>query len=209
MLRPPPQVHRPRVASRSPRHGFSLIELMITITLAALLLSLAAPSFVTWVRNSQVRTVADSLQNGLRIAQTEAVRRQRQVVFFLTDNAACNTTNTATANGRFWIVRTAPLLDGETAEVVQCGVLADVAAGTTIAGPTVLCFSSTGRQVPNSAPDVGGATCTLDASGLSRYDVARAGSNRTLRVLVALGGQTRLCDPARTLSDTQPDGCPA
>jgi type IV fimbrial biogenesis protein FimT len=28
-------------------------------------------------------------------------------------------------------------------------------------------------------------------------------------VLVSLGGQVRLCDPARTLSASAPDGCPA
>lgn len=187
------------------RRGFSLVEFMVTVTLAALLLSLAVPSFVTWIRNAQVRAVADSLQNGLRLAQTEAVRRQRQVVFFLTASAACDTANTATANGRFWLIRTVPLLDGETAQVVQCGVLADVAAGATISGPTAICFSSSGRLVANLAPG-GGAACT--ASALNRYDVARAGSDRSLQVTVSLGGQTRLCDPARTLSDTQPDGCP-
>lgn len=193
-------------SGRAPR-GFSLIEFMVTVTLAALLLGLAAPSFVAWIRNAQVRTVTDGLQNGLRLAQTEAVRRQRQVVFFLTTSAACDLANTAATNGRFWVIRTVPLLDGEAAQVVQCGVLADVAAGTTITGPTALCFSSSGRLVANAAPG-GGAACTLDASGMSRFDVARAGADRALRVTVTLGGQTRLCDPARTLSDTQPDGCP-
>jgi type IV fimbrial biogenesis protein FimT len=196
-----------RQLRRGARRGFSVIELMITVVLAALLLALAAPSLSTWVRNSQVRTVADSLQNGLRLAQTEAVRRQRQVVFFLSDSAACTTANTASANGRFWVVRTVPLLDGEAAEVVQCGTLADVAAGTTITGPTALCFNSTGRVVANASPG-GGAACVPDASGLHSYDVARSGADRSLRVTVALGGQTRLCDPARPLSDANPDGCP-
>lgn len=188
--------------------GFSLIEFMVTIALAALLLGLASPSFVTWTRNSQVRTVTDSLQNGLRLAQTEAVRRQRQVVFFLTNNATCDTANTASANGRFWVIRTVPLLDGETAQVVQCGVLSDVASGAAISGPTALCFSSAGRLVTNGTPG-GGAACTIDASGTNTYDVTRTGADRSLRVLVSVGGQTRLCDPARTLSDSQPDGCPA
>jgi type IV fimbrial biogenesis protein FimT len=90
---------------------------------------------------------------------------------------------------------------------VQCGVLADVAAGTTIGGPTALCFGSSGRLVANAAPG-GGAACALPAGGPNRYNVSRAGADRTLQITVSLGGQTRLCDPARTLSDSQPDGCP-
>ncbi|MBL8340364.1 MAG: GspH/FimT family pseudopilin [Rubrivivax sp.] len=188
--------------------GFSLIEFMVTVTLAALLLGLATPSFLTWTRNAQVRTVTDSLQNGLRMAQAEAVRRQRQVVFFLTENAACDLANTASANGRFWVIRTVPLLDGEGAQVVQCGALADVAAGTTITGPTALCFGSAGRLVANATPGAGAGVQCLPGN-LNRYDVTRIGADRALRVTVSLGGQTRLCDPARTLTDAQPDGCPA
>lgn len=194
-------------AGRRAARGFSLIEFMITVALAALLLGLAAPSMLTWVRNSQIRTVTDSLQNGLRLAQNEALRRQRQVVFFLSQNAACDAANTATANGRFWVIRTVPLLDGEAAEIVQCGVLAEASAGTTVAGPTALCFGSAGRLVANATPG-GGAACGTPAN-LNSYDVNRPESGyRRLRVTVSLGGQTRLCDPARTLSDTNPDGCP-
>ncbi len=196
-----------RQPGRELRRGFTMIELMITVVLAALLLALAAPSMRLWVRNSQVRTVADSLQNGLRMAQTEASRRQRQVVFHLTNTAACTVANTAAANGRFWLIRTVPLLDGEASEVVQCGTLAEANAGVTITGPTATCFNATGRVVANATPG-GGSACTPDASGLNRYDVAASGADRVLRVTVSLGGQTRMCDPARTLSDAQPDGCP-
>jgi type IV fimbrial biogenesis protein FimT len=39
--------------------------------------------------------------------------------------------------------------------------------------------------------------------------VELAGADRPLQVQIKLGGQVRMCDPARTLSATQPDGCPA
>jgi type IV fimbrial biogenesis protein FimT len=156
-----------------------------------------------------VRTVTDALQSGTRLAQAEAVRRNRQVVFFLTNDAACNADTEPADNGAFWAIRTVPLVMGEASETVQCGQLADVAAGVAIEGPTAICFNSAGRQVANASPGIGGATCTLDASGTSSYDVAATGANRPLRVLVSLGGQVRLCDPGRTLSASAPDGCPA
>lgn len=199
--------HPPSPTRGHAGRGLSVIELMITIALAALLLGLAVPSLSTWIRNAQIRTVTDSLQNGLRLAQAEAVRRQRQVVFFLSANPTCDTTNTATANGRFWVVRTVSFV-GDAAEVVQCGVLAEADTGTTITGPTALCFSSAGRLVAIPDPGVGGSACVV--AGLSRYAVSRSSGTdlRPLQVTVSMGGQTRLCDPARTLSDTQPDGCP-
>lgn len=186
--------------------GFTLVELMVTITLLAILLAMAAPSFTTWVRNAQVRTVSDALQTGLRLAQAEAVRRHRQVVFFRTDQTACDNSIAADSSGAFWAVRTLPLVAGDAVETVQCGVISDVAAGVTIAGPAAVCFNSGGRQVANATPGVGEA-CTLDASGTSTFDLSSTNADRPLRVLVALGGSVRMCDPAKALSSA-PDGCP-
>jgi type IV fimbrial biogenesis protein FimT len=190
-------------------HGITLVELMITIALMAMLLKLAAPPFANWVANARVRTVSDTLQNGIRMAQAEAVRRNRQVVFFLTNVSSCATTDASASNGRRWQIRTVPLFVGETVVAVQCGNLRDVAFNVTITGPRAICFNSAGRQVANATPGPTGAVCTLDAGGAaSRYDIAASNADRPQRVLVALGGQTRMCDPARVLGAGAPDGCP-
>lgn len=181
---------------------------MVTIALLGVLLGLAAPSFSLWTRNAQVRTVSDGLQNGSRLAQTEAVRRNRQVVFFLSNDAGCSASTAPATNGAFWAIRTVPLTAGDPVETVQCGNLADSAGGVTVTGPTAICFNSMGRQAANASPGAGTATCTLAAGGVSSYDITALGSDRPLRVLVTLGGQVRQCDPARTLSATAPDGCP-
>ncbi len=201
-------LNRGSPSSRRAR-GFTLIELMVTISLLGVLLGLAAPSFSLWTRNAKVRTVSDALQNGTRLAQTEAVRRNRQVVFFLSNDAACSATTAPAANGSNWAIRTVPLTAGDAVETVQCGNLADLAGGVAITGPTAICFNSMGRQAANASPGAGSATCSLAASGVSSYDIASLGSDRPLRVIVTLGGQVRQCDPARTLSATAPDGCPA
>lgn len=188
--------------------GFTIVELMVTIALLALLLGLAMPSFTTWVRNAQVRTVSDAMQNGLRLAQAEAIRRHRQVVFYRTNASTCTAATVAEDGGAFWVVRTVPLFVGDPVEAVQCGQLADVASGVAIGGATALCFNSGGRQVLNANPDIGGAACALDASGTSSFDITNSQADRPLRVLVTLGGSVRLCDPAKTLSSSTPDGCP-
>jgi len=191
------------------QRGVTLVELMVTLVLMSLLLGLAAPNFRVWVRNAQVRTVSDALQNGMRLAQNEALRRSRQVVFFLTNDAACTNGIAANANGVNWSIRTVPMTAGESSVVVQCGVLSDVAAGVAINGPTAVCFNSMGRQAENASTGVNNGNCTLAVSGVSSYNVSATGADRALRVLLTLGGQARLCDPARTLSNSAPDGCPA
>jgi type IV fimbrial biogenesis protein FimT len=187
--------------------GFTLIELMVTITLLSILISLAVPSFSLWIKNAKVRTVADTLQTGVRLAQSEAVRLNRQVVFFLTNAKGCDTTISANANGAYWAIRTVPMLAGELSAAVQCGQTAELTDGVTITGPTGLCFNSMGRQTDNATPGVTGASCTLVAGATSNYRVRTSGAHRELNVQVTLGGQTRMCDPARTLSATEPDGC--
>jgi type IV fimbrial biogenesis protein FimT len=184
--------------------GFTLIELAITIALLAVLVMLATPSFAAWIRNSQVRAVSEVLQNGLRTAQTEALRRNRQVVFSLTNDVPGDA-STAVTNGAHWAIHAVPLLGGETHEFIEGGHLAEVASGVKIAGQAALCLNSAGRLVANGDPGVPGATCTLTTT--TRYHVSRTGSDRPLEVHVSLGGHVRMCDPSRSLA-TSPDGCP-
>jgi len=199
------------------RHGFTLVELMITIALLAILMTLAAPSFGAWIRNTQVRTMSETMANGLRLAQSEAVRRNRQVVFFLTNDQP-GLAATAADDGVNWVIRWIPL-PGDTVTAsapdnepfVQGGALSDVASGVGVTGPAAVCFNAQGRRVAASAAATGvaGAVCTVDASEpLAAYTLVRSGASRALRVTVALGGQVRMCDPARTLSSDAPDGCP-
>lgn len=191
---------RPRCGLR----GFTIIELMVTITLLAILLGLAVPSFALWINNSRVRTTAQVLQDGLRLAQAEAVRRNRTVSFFLTTAANPDADSTANANGGNWGVRVLPLT-GTTREFVRGGALAGVNNGVTItSASTLVCFNAAGQQVAN-----GTEGCAIDAGNPNAiYDVAHAGSDRPLRVIASLGGRVRMCDPAKTLSAANPDGCP-
>ena len=191
-------------------HGFSLIELMVTVTLLGVLVLLAMPSMAAWVRNNKVRTVADALENGLRVAQVEATRRSRQVVFVLTNSPTPATSLTAVANGGYWATKTIRLTTGssDTADFIESGTLSGTAANVQITGPAALCFSALGRVVVNTNTGVTGASCNVTASA-AQYDIQLDGPDaRPLRVLVSLGGRVRMCDPAKTLSSTHPDGCP-
>lgn len=203
----------PKLMSRPlANSGFSLIELMVTITLMSMLMALAMPSMTAWIQNGKVRAVGESLQNGLRLAQAESLRRNRQVVFSLTNSSALQSgaNVAAVVNGLNWSTNTLPSMSaGETSAFVQSGVLADVSAGIQLIGPASICFKSIGRLVTNAAPSVtavtGGTSC--DATSSIAYSITSPGADRRLRVTVALGGQIRMCDPDKTLSASVSDGC--
>ncbi|MGJ7505310.1 MULTISPECIES: pilus assembly FimT family protein [unclassified Variovorax] len=203
----------PDVTGRMVRlSGFTLIEMMVTIALMCVLTMLAMPSFTTWIANNKVRTVSDSLQNGLRFAQAEALRRSRPMVFSLTNSAAPKKNMTAVDNGSNWSISVSKSSLDASSVFVQAGVLLDVASGVQIKGQAAICFNAMGRLVANTDTGVAGANCdtntsTSTSSSVFTYDITVNGADRPLRVLVGFGGQVRMCDPARKLADS-PDGCP-
>jgi len=55
--------------------GMSLVEIMLTITILAILLAMAAPSVTSIVQNSRIRSQAGDMMANLAIARAEAVKR--------------------------------------------------------------------------------------------------------------------------------------
>lgn len=188
-------------------NGFTLIEMMITVTLLAILFALALPSFTTWIKNSTVRATAESLQNGLRLAQAEALRRSRVTMLSLTDSATPAAVPTPVADGKFWSVNTLQIRSESTdvREFVEAGVLGNARNDVQITGGASLCFSSLGRLVAVPAADTGtGIACP---AGPASFTVTMPGADRSMQVNVAIGGQVRMCDPHKTVSASTPDGC--
>lgn len=209
---------QPRHAERRSARAFTLIELLFAITLLGILVALGLPSFTDWIRNGQIRTVAEALQDGLRTAQTEAVRRNQQVVISFTNDTNPQLNPTAVVDGRGWSIQTvsSPYIDGGVPEPIRAGVLTDVASSIQIVSDPAtkaVCFNGNGRLMDNNAAPTPTATCAVPAASPGRlsFDVKHAAAGtRTLRVTVSVGGQVRMCDPARpTLSPSTPDGCPA
>ena len=71
------------MAARATPRGFTLIELMLALAILAMLLLLGMPSFTTFLRNSEIRSTAESIINGLRAASAEAARQNTRVRFTL------------------------------------------------------------------------------------------------------------------------------
>ncbi|TMH95273.1 MAG: prepilin-type N-terminal cleavage/methylation domain-containing protein, partial [Betaproteobacteria bacterium] len=57
------------------KRGFTLIEILISITVLGIILMLGLPSFASWLQNQQLRAASEGLLNGLQTARAEAIRR--------------------------------------------------------------------------------------------------------------------------------------
>lgn len=198
-----------RASPSQRQHGVTLVELIVTLTILGLLLAAAAPPMARWAANAKLRAVSEDLQSGLRLAQAEAVRSNRQAVFVLT-NATPAIGATPVANGSNWYARLLTLLTDDTASDAYFlrGSSQAKQQGMSIEGPAVLCFNSIGRPVANSSTGLG-SDCSAPSSATAPtwYKLTSPRADRRLWIAVALGGQVRMCDPDKTLSTTAPDGC--
>lgn len=191
--------------------GFSLIELMITLAMLALLLALGMPGMSEWIKNTKIRTTAEAIQNGLQLARGEAVRRNALIRFQLTDTVlnGCSLSTTGTnwivsydnpegicgaakLNEAFAVSDTG---NNPAPRIIQVRPAEEGSANVqTVATSHTIIFSGLGRADADSTIDVvpGQGTCKKDG-----------GTSRCLRVVVTNGGQIRMCDPALPSGDTQ------
>ena len=156
--------------ARSPEQaGFSIIELCVGLTVLGILIGFAAPGMTAWMKNSQLRTTADSIQNGLQLARSEAVRRNALVTY--------------TQSGTGWTVT-----NGST--TVQTGTSEASGTASVSASQSTVVFSGVGWVTPT-------ADVTFDVTNPAGGSCAASGGPvRCLRVTVSAMGQIRMCDPA-------------
>ena len=70
--------------------GFTLLELMFTVTVAGILLGFGVPSFVDMVRNNRAAANINELSTAFSIARSEAIRRGANItVCRSSDGANC------------------------------------------------------------------------------------------------------------------------
>lgn len=60
--------------------GFTLIELMVTIAVLAIIVSIAAPSISTQFANQRVKSTTATLENALKEAKVESVIRRQNLI---------------------------------------------------------------------------------------------------------------------------------
>lgn len=159
--------------------GVSLLELMVGLAVLALLLFAGLPNFRDWMQNTQIRTLAESVLNGLQLARAEAVKRNTRVSFAL--------------NGTSWMVSV--VNTGETIQTrsAQEGT-ANAAVAVAPADTTSVTFNGLGRTTA-------GTNVVFSVTNPAGGACQPAGPMRCLNVEAPIGGQVRMCDPILPVTD--------
>lgn len=189
-----PAEYRPAID----RKGFSLVEMMIAIAIMAILLALGAPTFSLYLANLKIRTTAEGFTSGMQLAKADAVRRNTQVEFLLTD-VAPTATNVATgslnANGGNWMIRTADratFIEGKSGAEGASSAEGGASPVEVIGSVSSVTFNGLGSTAL-------AGTATFQFTNSAAGDcIAAGGQVRCLNVVVAPGGRIKLCDPGLT-----------
>jgi type IV fimbrial biogenesis protein FimT len=113
--------------------GFTLIELMVTVAVVAILIAIASPSYRFLVLNNRMAAQSNEMLSALQLARAEAVNRGTRVSVCKSANGTACTTALTWAQG--WIV----FIDGGTAGTVDGSdtvlrVFPALAGGSTLVG---------------------------------------------------------------------------
>lgn len=201
--------------SPSRQRGITLIEVVITIALAAILLFTVAPSVSSMITNGRLRSSAESVQQGIQRARNEALKRNQDVsLWFVTTDAAGNLDNgcALSAASKAWVVsidNPAGACAASVSDTVAPRVLeksAGNAAGTNV---TLTAFQVDG-VTPSSSVMFDGFGRVTSGTAVGRINLSSAVGGedlRAMRILLSRGGSLRTCEPG--VSDTSdPRYCP-
>ncbi|MGA8146282.1 MAG: GspH/FimT family pseudopilin [Gallionellaceae bacterium] len=192
------------------QRGFSLIELVVGMVLVGILLMLGMPAFSDWIQNTQIRTAAESVLNGMQIARSESVSRNAYIRFSLTDasgnvawnvgcvnvTAACPATiQSRSASEAGGAARIGVSIAALPSPLLSSQFSTPLGAGSGL--PAGVTFDGLGR-VP--AANIGTDITWVDVTNVNNANARR------MVVMLNTGGEARMCDPALSLA-ANPQGC--
>lgn len=175
--------------------GFTLIELMVTVAIAAVLAFVAIPSLTTYMRNAALTSAANTLLASMNAARSEAMKRGQ--------NAMVVPANNGTDWNNGWIVfvykfdatRTPPYVYNAAYDTIistqsplasYLSITANGIADPTTGSPYMMYDASGFAKSKNNV--VPNATFTI-----KRTDVVGSDNEHSRRLKVSRTGRARVC----------------
>jgi type IV fimbrial biogenesis protein FimT len=161
------------VDNRNRQKGFTLLELMFTIAVAAIVLSFGVPGFMSFIQNNRAVTHTNDLVTALNLGRSEATRRGSTVILCSSsDGASCSGSNDWSDG---WVARSAG------GELLRSWPERSGGAGVLTANVSQIQFQARGSIVGTAAlavrlPDCSGnqgRDVSVNAAG--RISVSRVG----------------------------------
>ena len=199
--------------------GFTLIELLVGMSIIAVLALFGFPAMATFLQNSKLSNAAASYYSGIQLARAEAIRRNVEAQFVLTDTPV-TTANLPNAlalsvTGANWVVRVgtgpgapppaflpAPIeaksgMEGEGASSAPAIRVAGAGVGATVFDGRV---RFNGFGTPPALPGGGNEAYVID---ISNPAAGPCGPIHCRRITISQGGQVASCDLSAAAGDSR------
>ena len=131
------------------KRGFTLIELIVTLAVAAILLTVGVPAFQEMLRGNRAATHANEFLAALNYTRSEAVKRGRNI-------SLCPSGNQTACGGTDWSVGWIAFVDADNDGSVDVGeellrVWGALSGNPSFTGPTIVVYRPTGELVAGAA----------------------------------------------------------
>lgn len=178
-------------ARRSAAAGFTLVELLVTVTLLAVAIAIGVPSFTSFQRNSELSSTTNTLLAAINAARGEAMKRGMNAMVVPADGADW-------ASGWVVFVDRDRSLDFDAGRDILIQNGEPLPAYLTVSGnnsaaddPPYILFDASGYS-KLKAGGFGALAFTI-----ARNDVdASHAPEQTRRIIIANTGRTRTCKPS-------------
>ena len=159
----------------SSSRGMTLMELLITLAVASVLLTLATPSIINLYSSNALTTQANEIVSLLNYARSEAIGRNRTILFCRANNLSDSTCVTSKGSWKNWLI-----LSGTS--VIRRGTLSNRAGMILTSNFTndTITFSPDGLA-RNGANLVNGQFLQIQTATSTRCVVMGAGSRTNVK----------------------------